>query len=171
MLFHGKPSGLDVSVVAFESPILFSKEEGPKPIEIGSKPWTLAIINSGNKSSTQSMIDIAAPFFKSEKGSEAIERFNQLADMTLLSLKRKDHDLMAHVMKESQLLLDEAGVVTDELRDIVTRSEKLGILATKITGAGGGGSLLGLLDPKNIENQKKLLREELAEYDIYFTEI
>ena len=94
------------------------------------------------KSSTQEMINIARPFFEGEDADYVLERFNQLADMTLLSLKEKDEGLMAHVMDEAQSLLDEAGVVPKELKEIVETTKALGALSTKITGAGGGGTLI-----------------------------
>ena len=170
-LFHGTPSGLDASVVAFESPILFSKEAGPKPVEIASAPWTFAIIDSGMKSSTQAMIDKARPFFQGENSEHIIERFNQLADLTLISLKEKDSSLMAHVMDEAHALLDQAGVVPERLRDVVKTTKDLGALSTKITGAGGGGALISLLDPKKVSEQKVLIKEKLSHLNVYFTSI
>ena len=170
-LFHGTPSGLDVSVVSHEKPVLFSKEKGAQAIEIGAKKWSFAIINSGKKSSTQKMIEIASSFFNSDNKELIIARFNELADMAIEALKEKDHSKMAEVMNESQSLLDDAGIVTNELRSIISKANSCGCLATKVTGAGGGGALISLLEPGKEDIQKEALKKELSDYDLYFTSI
>jgi mevalonate kinase len=94
------------------------------------------------------MIDKASPYFKSENGSNYLARFDALADKVVKGLATDDAATVAAAMLESADMLSEAGVNTTELRDIANRAMSYGAVAAKMTGAGGGGAVLCLIDPR-----------------------
>lgn len=157
--FHGTPSGLDTSVVAFEQPISFVKGAAPIPIQLSpQQSWRFALIDSGTRASTKVMIQQVAGFFQGATGQKHVETFDGLANQVETGFRLGDVSLVAHAMQQAQQLLDTAGTMTLALREIIEATAEIGVLAAKVTGAGGGGCVLALLDPEQADAQ--LLRLE-----------
>lgn len=156
--FHGNPSGLDTMVVAHEAPVYFSKKQknGVALIDVKDTPgktWEFALIDSKVRASTLSMIKIAEPYFKGSESNKRLALFDDLAQTVKEGFKASDMDVVKDAMNACHSLLKEAGVVTPPLEAIINHSLDLGVLAAKTTGAGGGGSILCLLDPSKSEEQ------------------
>jgi mevalonate kinase len=156
--FHGKSSGLDIAVVGLEKIIAFKREKTPEILELHPSSYEklrFALIDSGVRASTSAMIQTAAPFFNGAQGSSHIDMFNQLSFEVRSALELYNFTQLASGLNESAKLLDAAGVVTKQLREIMHELNKLNVPACKPTGAGGGGFILALLDPNypNMLNQ------------------
>lgn len=153
--FHGNPSGLDTAVVAMETVIAFQKGKAPTPITVAKlgtagalKPWPFALIDTGVRSSTMTMIQVAASYFQGRLGEQRLAAFNQLATDAEQGLGTGEPALVARAMRQAAMHLDAAGVVNVELKAAMQAAEAAGALAAKPTGAGGGGCVLALFDPK-----------------------
>jgi mevalonate kinase len=158
--FHGTPSGLDTAVVAYEQPISFIKGEAPRPIHLPSgQTWHFAIIDSGTRASTRMMIQQVAPFFQGSLGEARLEQFNRLAKDTRQGFQQGCVDQIGTCMIEAQRLLQQAGVIPSLLQEIIAITQQVGTLAAKVTGAGGGGCILTLLDPAHKETQLLALQQ------------
>jgi mevalonate kinase len=162
--FHGSPSGLDTAVVAYEECICFQKDGPVDPVIIPEsndpdKRWHFALIDSQVRASTLSMIQLAKPYFTSKKAQERIARFDALSQAVINGLKNYDFPTVAEVLNEASHLLAAAGVVTKQLGEIISDCVKQGALAAKPTGAGGGGVVLALLDPKNAMEQLERMKQ------------
>jgi mevalonate kinase len=70
-------------------------------------------------------------------------------------------------MKRAATMLQEAGVVTPALKNIMSVCDDVGVLASKPTGAGGGGAILALLDHEHAATQLKALRTRLRPLSIF----
>lgn len=148
--FHGKPSGLDVSVVALEQLILFRKGTAPVPLppnENQVQCLHFAVLDSQMRSSTKAMVEKAAPYFAGSSGGLRVQRFDDLTLATMRCLNAGDVGGLAETLNTAASWLDEAGVVAGANRDLQDLALAKGALAAKITGAGGGGAVLALLDP------------------------
>lgn len=163
--FHGNPSGLDTAVVAYEEAVSFVKGEAPVPIKVksphGARCWHFAIIDSCTRSSTIAMIKLAEPWFR-ENSDEKIAAFNAASGQVIAGLAGGDPSLVAEGMNRSGALLAQAGVVNDQLGALIATAMKAGCLAAKTTGAGGGGCVLALLDPRNPDRQLQALQADLG---------
>ncbi len=166
--FHGNPSGLDTAVVAFEKAVLFAKG---RPIEIipiaAQLSYDFVLIDSNIRASTMAMIRIAEPYFTGPLGQRRIARFDAISLATHEALKKGDFESLALGMNESGALLREAGVVPENLRDMIGRALDLGALAAKTTGAGGGGVIIALLDPARKDEQFFSMAEQFKGHGIY----
>lgn len=164
--FHGNPSGLDTAAVALEQAIAFRKGSNPEVLQVtppvGSSSWRFALIDSGIRSSTLSMIKVAAPYFQNSEGLERIAAFDALAQRVISGLGTGDQSLVANGMEEAGCHLAAAGVVTEPLRTLIDQTLDVGCLAAKPTGAGGGGCILALLDQKQADSQLAKLKERLS---------
>ncbi len=164
--FHGNPSGLDASVVALEQPILFERGKDPEVVKVHKPknarfPWTFVLLDSGVRSQTINMVKHAEPFFR-EGRDQIINEFNQVTENTKSALEDGDIQKMTEAINHGHMLLTEAGVVTSILHDISRIARDVGALATKVTGAGGGGCMLSLLENERCDEQISALRERLG---------
>ena len=158
--FHGKPSGLDTAVVAYEKIIEFKRETRPRIVNTsGKKPFHFCLIDSGVRSQTINMIKLAAPYFTGKNSSRVIDECDALAQQTSQGLECGDHAAVADAMNQFNLHLQHAGVVSSELADIIAACKSMRALAAKPTGAGGGGTVLALLDSENPHEQMRDLRK------------
>lgn len=170
--FHGRPSGLDTAVVAYEKIISFVKGHTPSPIQLEcngkQKVWRFALIDSAVRASTMTMIKIAEPYFRSSRGDRRIQRFQDLAEAAIKTLESGgDQKVLAQVLETAGKLLEKAGVVTNELREIMASARELGVLAAKPTGAGGGGCVLALLPSEGPQRTLDTLRRNFGSSRVY----
>jgi mevalonate kinase len=169
--FHGSPSGLDTAVVAYEQCITFSKNGPITPIALpdngGNPRWEFALVDSGVRASTLSMINVARPYFSGPKADQRILRFDSLANVVEAGISQLDYSSVAEAMGEASTLLSAAGVVTHQLKEIMKACLNTGLLAAKPTGAGGGGVVLGLLAPHKSQEQLSKLRELFGVQNVY----
>lgn len=167
--FHGKPSGLDATTVALEKPLLFARNQDLKIIEVkslssnGKKlPWCFAIIDSDTRSPTLTMVQQSAPYFQDKAGEERVRLFNALAEQMTEALEGGNLTAVQDAMQKANRLLHEIGVVPPLLQNIIQTAQECGALSAKITGAGGGGCILCLLDPLRVDETLSRLREEFG---------
>lgn len=174
-LFHGNPSGLDTAVVAYENVICFSHKNGPQNLVV-AKPngfqcmdWPFVLIDSSVRAATLDMVKKAEPYFtcKSE-GQKRLLSFDKLALQTRDGLQNGDFIQVETAMAEVSVYLEESGIVSSSLKEIISFAFQSGIKSAKITGAGGGGCVLALLNPDKIDHQLKLLRNRFG-YDKVFS--
>lgn len=160
--FHGTPSGLDTNVVANERVIRFSRQSGATSVPVDGV-WNFALIDSGERSATSTMIERVAPWFTNPANSDTrIARFNALAAAAAKALGSGDIQLLSGVMNEASGLLSEAGAMTPVLEELREAALSSGALATKVTGAGGGGCLLALLPREGAQEVCSRLDDHLG---------
>ena len=172
--FHGNPSGLDTAVVAWEEVITFKRGQCPIPVTIKSPvdgPWRFAVLDSGARSSTLEMVQKAAPFFRGEDGDSRLQRFDDLAQVVAGGLASGDALSVAGAMDEVGAHLKAAGIVSSQLDDVIQIARDCGALSAKVTGAGGGGCVLALLDPEDAPSQLSLLKSRLGAHRVFEVEL
>lgn len=163
--FHGSPSGLDTAVVAYERMVSFVRGTCPKITELTSKivqgestPWRFALIDSGLRSPTASMISAVAPYFRGSEGDRRIAAFDLAAEHSIQAICSGDQWGLAEQMKRAGAWLDEAGALNEKMRDIVRIATRFGAIAAKVTGAGGGGCVLTLWNRNTADEQLARVR-------------
>ncbi len=77
-------------------------------------------------------------------------------------LTKNDFQVIADLLNINQGLLDAIGVNTLELSNMIYTSRKTGAIGSKLTGAGGGGSIIALCPGKRKEVLKELQITENA---------
>ncbi|MCY4380863.1 MAG: mevalonate kinase [Proteobacteria bacterium] len=153
--FHGTPSGLDVSILTYNSLISFTKNKSPVAIQ---KPgfFHLALIDCGVRSPTKMMCHLVAQKMTdaTNKG-DIIRRFNQCHDLMHQAIMTKNIKLMKTAIEKSCLILRELSVVSHILEQTMTTVRQLGATACKPTGSGGAGFILALL-PLDVKKRNQL---------------
>lgn len=143
-LFHGNPSGIDHTVSALEAPLWFRKGEEPEVLQ-GLMPLHLVLLRRQSESATSVIVRGVR-----DRLADEPSLVRTLADMGRIAREcrgaweRGDLSDLAAGLAAQQGALDRLGVVADSDRDSIAVALEAGALAAKITGAGGGGSVLAL---------------------------
>ena len=146
--FHGSPSGLDTSVVSFDKPIIFRRDESGHQIQRlnSSGQFKFAVIDSQKRASTKEMVTKASAFFqRDESGKKLLEEFESAADELQDGLNACLEHKVKSAMTKAYMLLDHIKVIPTGLKSLASDILETGCIAVKPTGAGGGGCLLALL--------------------------
>ncbi len=168
--FHGNPSGLDTAVIAYEECVYFAREQTINPIKVNGgskKKWHFALIDSKIRASTMAMIKIAEPYFKCSQGDRRIDRFDLAAQAVKTALPHHDYQIVASAMEECGALLVEAGVVPPSILDMLSQCHQLGVPAAKTTGAGGGGTIICLLECDQWSYQYQKIKEHFVGFPTF----
>lgn len=146
-LAHGTPSGIDNTVATYGRPLLFRRGEPPliQPLEL-KESLPIVIGMSGIESLTAAMVARVRRAW--ERNNGLYERiFNEIDALTLQGVKAiEDHDLeqLGELMNICQGQLNALQVSSWEIEELVQIARNNGAVGAKLTGGGGGGSMIAL---------------------------
>lgn len=171
VLYHGTPSGVDNTVIAFEKPIYFVKDKGWEIFWVG-RPFLLAIADTGIKSSTKEVVDdlrrryIAEP----DRYQPLFNRIEELVISARSAVEQGLPESLGRLMDENHSLLQELGVSCPELDRLVMAARGGGALGAKLSGAGWGGNMVALITEETRGKVDIMLRLAGASH-VIFTEV
>jgi len=143
-------SGADCSVCTFGGLAEYNIKSGFKKI-ISKADFDLVIANSKQSHLTSEVVERVRKF--KEKNEELFaslyKQESSLIQDALLSLQKNDLLTLGSIMTKNQVFLEQIGVSTDKL-DLLVREAKKTSFGAKITGAGGGGCMIVLVDKSNL---------------------
>ena len=146
-VFHGNPSGVDAAVSSRGGCILFSKAQGIADMEIGA-PLTLCIGYSGASSSTATMVAGVATLRATRASAveAAFDGIHGLVASSRLALETGDRRGLGRLMELNQIWLGDLGLSTPAIDRMCKLAREHGAFGSKLTGAGGGGSVVALVN-------------------------
>ncbi len=144
---HGTPSGIDNTVATFGRPLLFRTGSPPEIEEVTfPKPLRFVIGITGKESLTAKMV--ARVREAHEKNRAVIDRvfrgIDALAGQALTAIKHYDLERLGNLMNVCHGLLNSLQVSSWEIEELVQIARENGALGAKLTGGGGGGSIIAL---------------------------
>ncbi len=154
----GSPN--DTSVCTYGSAILLYEKKLDGfiwEISKGERRWFVHHIDApemkivvgmtGIKSKTPLLVKKVKKFVKySGFARELMERIGELAVEGVKDLKNRDFVSLGEKMNEGQKILHTLGASSPELEKLVNASLRAGAYGAKLTGAGGGGSMIAITD-------------------------
>ncbi len=167
-IYHGTPSGIDTTVSAYEKPIFFIKMQKPEFIEV--KPLNLVIANTGDRVPTKQVVaEVRERKEKEpEKYSKLMEEMGKIAVEAKSQLKEGSDEAIGKLMNRNQDLLEQIGVSSPELYELIAEAKKNGALGAKLSGAGKGGCIFVLA--KN-EKEAEKIRKHLKAKEAFSVEV
>lgn len=157
-ILHGTPSGIDNTVVAYEKPVFFVRQEPQNRIETFSvaQPLRLLIADSGKPSMTKDVVGDVRRRWQEEpaKFNRLFDECGRIAQTARLQIESGDLNEIGKLMLENQALLREMTVSTPELESLIDVAISAGALGAKLSGAGRGGNMIALVDQR-LENHVK----------------
>lgn len=145
-IFHGNPSGIDTAAAAEGGCLRFARDAGAVPLT-HARDLTLCIGWSGASSSTREMVDGVARLREREPArvEDAFGSIAGLVESAIAALAAGDLRAFGERMDQNQTLLRGLGVSTEAIERLCVAARGAGALGAKLTGAGGGGSVLALV--------------------------
>ena len=162
---HGAPSGVDNTVATYGKLVLYKRgqerEEAPTIRElVVSKPIPLVIGISGKESLTARTVgNVRSAWQRNPALYEGI--FQQIDQLTLQGVQAmQQHDLerLGDLMNICHGLLNALRVSSRELEELVQIAREHDALGAKLTGGGGGGSIIALC-PQNRDKVIAAMRD------------
>lgn len=160
-LAHGSPSGIDNTLSCFGRSILFQKNKSPnyEIIELDELPPLLIGFSRRSSHTIQQVGDVNSRYNKNMSQYEAI--FNQIDDISCKgakALKTNDYDALGGLMNICHGLLNAIEVSTPDLENMINIARENGAIGAKLTGSGGGGSIVALC-PDSIDKVQQSLHQ------------
>jgi len=168
-VFHGNPSGVDNAMATFGGIALFKRGE-PLTHVVPRKPVKLVVAYSGESSSTKAMVDSVARQYEREplRIGKLFDAIASIVSNGKLALEQGDLKGLGQLMTMNHKLLSALMLSTDALEEMNERAMAAGALGAKVTGAGGGGCMVALVDGDDMaRNVASALRElDKTVYDV-----
>jgi len=142
---HGRPSGVDAAACAYGGVLLYRPGSRPRAVRLDGKRRMLVVF-SGSRRSTKRLVshvaDVRArlPAYFSGLAESAAD----LATLAAERLKEGDMEGLGRLLTYNHAVLSAVGVSTPRLDQLVDLLLSLGCYGAKLTGAGGGGSVLAV---------------------------
>jgi mevalonate kinase len=146
-VFHGNPSGVDAAVASRGGCVLFSRKEGVEAMRVGA-PLTLCVGHSGEASSTGAMVEGVARLraARPEAVDGAFDGIRDLVAASRRAIEGGDRRTLGLLMEQNQVWLGELALSTPAIDRMCKLAREHGAFGAKLTGAGGGGSVVALVN-------------------------
>lgn len=171
ILYHGTPSGIDNTVIAFEKPIYFIRDEGWEVFWVG-KPFLLAIADTGVQSSTREVVGDLRRRYEAEP-ARYIPLFDQAGTIAVAArtaIEQGQTEMLGRLMNENHALLQALGVSCPELDCLVLAAQDGGALGAKLSGAGRGGNMIALVT-EEVRGRVGMMLRLAGATRVLFTEV
>ncbi|MHA1400598.1 MAG: mevalonate kinase [Candidatus Heimdallarchaeaceae archaeon] len=146
---HGTPSGIDNTVATYGGGIYYCKGQIER-ISLPSSSLYWVIVNSKVKRKTKNLVlKVRKRYEKDKENIESVFRSIESLVLKAKTLIKQGQMLkIGEIMNKNQNLLEELGVGHPKITEILKILENEGSLGAKLTGAGGGGCVIGLFSTK-----------------------
>ncbi len=146
---HGRPSGIDNTVITYEKPIYFqrgSEVEFIQPIQ----KLTFVVADSGiRKSTRESTAQLAQDLVIDPDSTQPhLDAIAALVQQGKNALQSGDRESLGNVINANQQHLAALRLSCPELEALIHAACEAGALGAKLTGGGMGGHMLALVTPE-----------------------
>jgi mevalonate kinase len=150
--YHGTPSGIDNTVIAYGTPIWFVRGQPPVPLT-PKIPFTLLVADSGIRSPTKETVGDVRRGWQAEP-SRYERRFDAIAELVRearAAIEQGETANLGRVLDQNHRLLAALGVSAPPLDRLVAAARRAGALGAKLSGGGRGGNVIALVTPAQAE--------------------
>ncbi len=168
-VFHGNPSGVDNAMATYGGMAVFRKGEPLKRIVPRHRVRIVAAF-SGESSGTKEMVESVARQFVKDAGrvGKIFDGMEAIVNNGKLALEAGDMRSLGQLMTLNHRLLSSLMLSTMVLEDMIAAAEKAGALGAKVTGAGGGGCMIALVDRDETRDAVRAAMQAMSKpiYDV-----
>lgn len=169
-IYHGTPSGIDNTVVAYEQPVYFVREQPIQRLNVDT-PFTLLIGDTGARSSTKKAIERVRRGWKRNPAryDALFDQIGDIVDEARQAIETGDINALGPLMDHNHELLIELDVSSSKLDKLVEAARFAGAIGAKLSGAGRGGNMIALVEEDVAEEVTEALKEAGAKQVINTT--
>jgi mevalonate kinase len=168
--FHGTPSGIDNTVVAYRKPVYFQKGKDIEFINPGGN-FTIIIADSGVSGNTKVAVARVRERWLNNTilFEEYFQKNGEIASHAKMALENGEQTILGNLMNANQELLRKIGVSHPSLENLIDISMKHGGLGAKLCSGGLGGNIIILTDVDKADILSELLLGNGASQTIIMT--
>lgn len=146
--YHGTPSGIDNTVIAYGMPVWFIKGQPPTTFQ-PCRPLTLAIADSGIAAPTKETVGDVRRGWQSDPARYEgwFDEIGAIVQTARQAIEQGDLPGLGALFNQNQAVLAQLGVSSPQLDQLVTAARTAGALGAKLSGGGRGGNMIALIDP------------------------
>jgi mevalonate kinase len=155
--YHGTPSGIDNTVVSYEQPIWFQRNAVGtpptiEPLKLGSS-LRFVIGDTGVRAPTYVTVGAVRAAWQHDRAryEGLFDQIGAIARDVRGALATGRIRILGRLLNRNQALLRELGVSSPELERLIDAALTAGAQGAKLSGGGGGGIMLALVDPQRAE--------------------
>ena len=147
-IHHGQPSGIDNTVIAWETPIWFVKGEAPQAIRPG-RPFTIVIADSGVPAPTRETVAHVRREWERHRAQYEgwFDEMGEIAAKARSAIEAGQLRRLGRLLDKNQTLLERIGVSSPLLERLIDAARHDGALGAKLSGGGRGGNVIALVEP------------------------
>ena len=160
-LAHGTPSGVDNTLSTYGRAMLFRNDDGLEiePIELAEATPLLIVCSRETGPTSEQVAGVRERSARSAGRYDAVfDQIDRLARDGAELLRSANYAELGLAMDVCHGLLNAIGVSTPELERMVSLARESGACGAKLTGAGGGGSIVALC-PGTIDQVRETMRD------------
>jgi mevalonate kinase len=162
-LYHATPSGIDNTVVAQGQPVFFVKDRLIQNFSIKS-PLHILIADTGLPSPTKAVVQDVRTAWEADREhyDSLFKSIGQVVIMGRAAIETGESFALGALMDGNQWLLQQMGVSSPEINNLVQAARQAGALGAKLSGAGRGGNVIALVAEDKQEAVANALRQAAA---------
>jgi mevalonate kinase len=159
-IHHGTPSGVDNTVVAYEQPVYFARDQPITRLKVHTS-FTLLIGDTGIRSSTKKAVgDVRRKWKRDPAHYDALfDQIGDIVDEARQAIETGDVNALGPLMDHNHEMLIELEVSSPELDDLVEAARFAGAIGAKLSGAGRGGNMIALVEDDIAQEVTETLTE------------
>jgi mevalonate kinase len=145
-IHHGTPSGIDNTVITYEQPILFIKDQSIERLR-PSRSFHFVIGDTGIPSPTVKTVGDVRTGWESNR-NEYDTMFDAIGKLTLharAAFEKNNLRELGALMDKNQQWLEKMGVSSPALESLIDTARGAGSLGAKLSGGGRGGNMIALV--------------------------
>lgn len=153
-------SGFDLAAALWGEIIYYKKgAKLVKKLEVKNLP--LVVCYSGIKADTPTLVEQVNEFKRKnpQKVEDIFKQMQEIVNQAKTLIPKNNWEKLGKLMDQNQSLLEELGVSTYRLENLISAARNAGALGAKLSGAGGGDCIIALVRKENQKEVEKLLKK------------
>lgn len=145
-LYHGTPSGIDNTVIAFGLPVYYVRNSPFESFQV-ARPFRIAIADTGIGSPTKIAVgDVRRAWEADRPRYEALfDEIGAIARQARWAIESGEIQALGPLMDANQKLGQAIGVSSPEIETLIRAARAAGAGGAKLSGAGRGGNIIALV--------------------------
>lgn len=145
---HGTPSGIDNTVIVYEQPIYFIREQPIQRLHI-HQSFQLLVADTGQYAPTRIAVGDVRKLYEADPAriQPILDTIGYLVQQARTIMESGNPDALGPLMFQNHALLQELTVSSPELDRLVQAAADAGALGAKLSGGGRGGNMIALVNP------------------------
>jgi mevalonate kinase len=143
---HGTPSGIDNTVIVYEKPVYFVRDQPIETFTI-ARPLTLLVADTGQSSPTKIAVGDVGKLYEAEpeRIGAILAQIGAITRAARTAIEAGAVELLGPLMDNNHALLRDLTVSSDDLDRLCAAARQAGAPGAKLSGGGRGGNMIALV--------------------------